>query len=170
MKKLEENIELRYRFQDDYQAELNQLIEHFQEIKDNIKPSCVIKIVDHHVWLHIPADQRHIYTPHLHLQLEQIEPKKLKVRALFGPQPALWTFFIFLHFWVAVVFLFALTVAYTNYTLNQNYTFYIYLMIAMVISWGLLYGFARFLRTQGLGQAKILYEVYKDAVKSFKSV
>ena len=61
------------------------------------------------------------------------------LHGLFGPNPTVWTLFMFLHFMVAGLFIAFSIWAYTNWSLNFNYGFQISLMIFMIIAWFLLY-------------------------------
>jgi len=41
------------------------------------------------------------WSPQLHLEIVKLDEdeQKSKIYGLFGPNPTLWTFFMFLHFW-----------------------------------------------------------------------
>ncbi len=166
MEKLDDTFELRYRFQEVFAVAKEEILSKFILLKNQNNHNYLIKIVDHHVWMYLPKVQQYIYTPHLHLQIEEEDAHTTKIRALFGPHPVLWTLFMFLHFLVAIAFIFFGVIAYSNYVLKEPVGLWVNLMIAMVIFWFMLYGFARYLRKIGLSQAQALFEIYKKVVSS----
>ena len=161
---IDNQVALRYRFQEVYQVNKEDLLIKFRELKKKSETPYPIKILDHHIWLYIPLINRRIYSPHLHLQLESNQSNSTRVRALFGPHPTLWTMYIFFHFLVAISFLFLGVVGYSKFVLKEPYRGWLYGMFAMVVLWFFLYGIARLLRNMGLRQAKELFEFYKKII------
>jgi len=101
---LDNTIVLRPRFQKDVSMSMNEIIEHATKIKEEVKVDYRVKISDHHIFLFITLAKRKYYSPHLHLELEEKEDKTTHVKGLFGPDQTVWTFFMFLHFFIAGVF------------------------------------------------------------------
>lgn len=101
---LDNSIVLRPRFQKDVSMSMNEIIEHATKIKEEVKNDYRVKISDHHIFLFITLAKRKYYSPHLHLELEENEDKTIHVKGLFGPDQTVWTFFMFLHFFIAGVF------------------------------------------------------------------
>lgn len=72
-------------------------------VKDKIKTRlvskdalCTGKIVDNHVIFKIPVSQQHYWSPQLTLDLESKNGGSL-IRGLYGPNPAVWTMFVFFY-------------------------------------------------------------------------
>ncbi len=97
------------------------------------------KIIDNHIVIDVPKDEDHFWSPQLHIEVESNEENKTIVKGLFGPKPQVWTFFMFIHFAVAVAFVVFFVVAYTRWNLKQDYTFALIMCIAMPVLWIILY-------------------------------
>jgi H+/Cl- antiporter ClcA len=102
--------------------------------------------------MNIPDTKREYWSPHLHLELEPKDNNGTHIRGLFGPDPTLWTLFMFLHFMVAGIFVIFSAVAYSNYVLKQPTKMDLIVMLLMVIVWFLLYFIAKQIRFKGNGQ------------------
>jgi Na+/melibiose symporter-like transporter len=87
----------------------------------------------------VPKDEDHFWSPQLHIEVESNEENKTIVKGLFGPKPQVWTFFMFIHFAVAIAFIVFFVVAYTRWNLKQDYTFALIMCIAMPVLWIILY-------------------------------
>ncbi len=101
------------------------------------------KIVMHHIVLDIKKEENHFWSPQLHLEIEKETDKSSVVKGLFGPKPQVWTFFMFIHFAVALIFLVFLVIAYSNYTLNRDYSFALIVSVIMPILWIIFYIFGQ---------------------------
>ena len=81
------------------------------------------KIVDNHIFIDVPPDQDHFWSPQLHVEVAEGETSPAIVKGLFGPKPQVWTMFMFLHFAIGILFLVFLTMLYVRWTLNANLVF-----------------------------------------------
>ena len=102
---IDNSIELRPRFQMDVPKSVATIIENASIIKDEVKEDYRIKVSDHHIFLFITLAKRKYYSPHLPIELTAIDDNTTHVKGLFGPDQTVWTFFMFLHFFVGGVFL-----------------------------------------------------------------
>ncbi|PKP26857.1 MAG: hypothetical protein CVU03_01445 [Bacteroidetes bacterium HGW-Bacteroidetes-2] len=153
---LENQIPLRLRFEKEVSKPIPMLLENVKKMKEVVKPEFHITTSEEHIWLHISRQNKKYYSPHLHLELEKINDNSTKVKGLFGPDPALWSFFMFLHFGVAGLFLLSGIIAYSNWSLGNSYMLPIWIMCSMVLIWFVLYFIARSNRKKGIPQAKEL--------------
>lgn len=161
---------LRIRFQQSVSASPDRLIEDFKQLKAKGKSLYRIKILDHHVWIGVAFAEKKHYSPTLHLEFEQTEdPQKSLVRGLFGPEPSLWTLFMFLHFVVAGIFIMFLAFAYSNWTMQQPMALDIFMMILMVAAWFMLYFFARLNRQRGLPQARAIEKLVNEVLEKYEN-
>ncbi|MBF03744.1 MAG: hypothetical protein CMP76_10645 [Flavobacterium sp.] len=147
---MEKNITLRLRFYTVANKPMDVVLHEFEKLKSEIEPDYKIKISDHHIWLSLGVLKREKYSPHLHLQLERMEDGNTAVNGLYGPDPVLWTLFIFLHFLVAVFFFIAGVSAYSKASLGQPFKIEIIIMTTLVMAWFLLYYMARKNRKKGI--------------------
>ena len=153
---LEDQLPLRYRFEKVVTKSYDDIFSSCEILKETVEPDYKIKISGHHIWLHIGMLNREKHSPHLHLEIEKMEDGNTAVRGLYGPDPVLWTMFMFLHFVVAGIFVIFSMIAFSKWSLNQSFGFDLLVMFAMVNSWFLLYFIARLNRKKGLNQAREL--------------
>ncbi|WP_298503668.1 GTP-binding protein [uncultured Maribacter sp.] len=156
MKPLPNNdIALRPRFQLDINKPKQQLLAAF-DIKT--KPPFLINKIDDHIFIKFNKEKIHFWSPQLHLEITKKSPNTSKIYGLFGPNPTLWTFFMFLHFGVAILFVTLSVWAYSSASLNKPYYLQLGLMVAMIILWFTLYAFGRIGRKKGKPQMHMLNE------------
>ncbi len=153
---LDDQLPLRYRYEKVVTKSYDDILSSCEQLKETVEPDYKIKISGHHIWLHIGMLHREKHSPHLHLEIEKMEDGNTSVRGLYGPDPVLWTMFMFLHFVVAGIFVIFSMIAFSKWSLNQPFGFDLLVMFAMVNSWFLLYFIARLNRKKGINQAKEL--------------
>lgn len=153
---LEDQLPLRYRFEKVVTKSYDDILSSCEQLKETVEPDYKIKISGHHIWLHIGMLHREKHSPHLHLEIEKMEDGNTSVRGLYGPDPVLWTMFMFLHFVVAGIFVIFSMIAFSKWSLNHPFGVDLMVMFAMVNIWFLLYFIARLNRKKGLNQAREL--------------
>lgn len=147
-------IVLRPRFRMELKHSNQAILNAFETVKsDEFK----ISRVDDHVFIRLPKYKQHFWSPQLHLEVNVIEPETSILRGLFGPNPNVWTMFMFLHFLVAGLFIAFGIWCYTNWTLNNPYGIQLGLTIMTVVIWFVLYFAGRFGRHQGKAEMHQLY-------------
>ncbi|WP_273568019.1 GTP-binding protein [Maribacter halichondriae] len=154
MKPLSNDIVLRPRFQLDLPEPKEAALEAFETHRKN---PFTVKRMDDHVFIKFNAEQLHFWSPQLHLEINETDEKNSKLYGLFGPNPTLWTFFMFLHFGVATIFIVLGVWAYSSASLDRPYGLQVGLMVAMVVLWFALYAFGRAGRHKGKPQMRELY-------------
>jgi hypothetical protein len=158
------SIALRPTFSEDVPQSMQQILEKAATIKQEVKDDFIIKISDHHLFIFITHAHRKYYSPHLHVELTENDDKTTNVRGLYGPDQTVWTFFMFLHFIIAGVFLVFAMMAYSHYTLKQSTTFDFAIMTIMVVCWFALYVQARINRSKCQPQMKKLDELIEKII------
>ena len=91
-------IHLRLRFSIDIKENSEILLE---RITNYLKGSdCLYKskIVDSHIFVDIPKNKSHFWSPQLHLEVIKEDESSSTLKGLFGPKPQVWTLFMFIHF------------------------------------------------------------------------
>jgi len=116
------------------------------------------KIVDQHIIIDVLPEEEHFWSPQLQIEIEKDENEKTIVKGLLGPKPKVWTFFMFLHFFVAITFCVFLVIFYTNWSLNQEYGFALTMCIIMPILWIVLYFSGQLGKRFGYNQMLELYD------------
>lgn len=116
-----------------------------------------IKRVDDHVFIRFDPSKSHFWSPQLQLEVLEESPSACRVHGLFGPNPTLWTFFMFLHFGVATFFVIFGIWAYSSASLGRPYGALLAAMGSMVVLWFALYAIGRAGRAKGRPQ---MYELH----------
>lgn len=155
----EKELHLRLRFYKTSSKSVEEITENCKQMKESLAPDYTIKTIDNHIWINIGALRREKYSPHLHLELDEMEDGNTAINGLFGPDPVLWTMFMFLHFVVAGIFIIFGMIAYSKWTLKENFGLEIVVMTLMIGLWIALYYTARIIRKRGIPQMKELEEV-----------
>lgn len=140
---MENSIVLRPRFSQDVSKSMEEILKNASKLKNEVKENYRIKISDHHIFFFITLTKRKYYSPHLHVELTENQDKTTNIKGLFGPDQTVWTFFIFLHFIIAGIFLLFSMIAYSHWRLKQSTTLDFIIMGLMVIFWFGLYFQAR---------------------------
>jgi hypothetical protein len=112
-----------------------------------------IKILDEHIYFDVLNKDSHFWSPHLHMEVLEEGPK-VTIKGLFGPKPQVWTFFMFLHFVIATLFVGCCIWVYVGSTLEKTNVFPIVMMILLPVLWIVLYLFGRLGRDFGAKQTK----------------
>ena len=161
---MDKSLKLRFRFYNVTNKSIDIIKKEFEDLKTTIEPDFKIKIIDNHIWLSIGVLKREKHSPQLHLELEEMEHGNTAITGLYGPDPVLWTMFMFLHFIVAGIFIIFGMIVYSKWTLKENFGFEIVIMMLMIGLWIALYYIARTFRKKGIPQMKELEEVMDNVL------
>ncbi|MGW9684032.1 GTP-binding protein [Flagellimonas sp. 2504JD1-5] len=165
MSDLPNEIVLRPRFE----LSLNTELEHLESIFDEgAKDPFQVKRLDEQIYIRFKKSETNFWTPQLHLELTSFEKGVSKIHGVFGPNPTLWTFFMFLHFGVGTIFLILVAFAYSNHSLGKDIKLWIAGMVFLVIIWFALYAFGRLGRAKGKPQMNQLKAYLKDLISDFQ--
>ena len=149
-------VVLRPRFKIELNKSHTSVLDAF-ESKKHEQNQFIVSRIDDHVFIKFPKAQQHFWSPQLHLEINKIENQKSQLYGLFGPNPTVWTLFIFLHFAVAGLFIAFSIWAYSNYALKVDYFFQVWGMVLMVILWFVLYFAGRFSKSSNQKEMTNLY-------------
>ena len=159
-------IRLRLRFYKDVKQSTDFLRQKFENHAKTNSTDYIIKVKHNHIWLDIKAPKKQYWSPHLHLELEPKDNNETHIRGLFGPDQALWTFFMFLHFIIAGVFIVFSAIAYSNYVLKMPVSMNLEVIFIMLITWLLLYFIAKQIRYKGNEQMNELETLFLKIINS----
>ncbi|MBU2974413.1 MULTISPECIES: GTP-binding protein [Zobellia] len=154
MKPLPNEIILRPRFQLDV-SETKELV--LQKFETAAYPPFLVKRLDEHVFIKFDFKNNHFWSPQLHLQIDELDETNCRIYGVFGPNPTLWTFFMFVHFIIACLFIILGIWAYSSSSLDKPYHLQLGLMITLIVLWFALYFFGRGGKQKGKPQMKELY-------------
>jgi hypothetical protein len=132
------DIVLRPRFKIELNTNNETILSQFESQKKTQKDFIVTR-VDNHVFIKYPKEKQHFWSPQLHLEIDKVDDNKSLLQGLFGPNPTVWTMFMFLHFMVAGFFIAFGIWAYTNWSLKTDYAIQLSLTFLMILIWFVLY-------------------------------
>jgi len=157
MKALPNEIVLRPRFQLELPDTKEVVLEAFESSQ---KKPFLLNRSDDHIFIKFNVEKNNFWSPQLHLEINELveqEEKGSRLYGVFGPNPTLWTFFMFLHFGVATVFSILGIWAYSSASLDRPYGLQLGLMGFMLVLWFVLYAFGRAGRQKGKPQMHELH-------------
>ncbi|MDT8346206.1 MAG: hypothetical protein RQ756_00270 [Flavobacteriaceae bacterium] len=159
---IKDQIPLRIRFKESVDVACEDLKAKVDKLIDQKSQKFEVRRLEEHVWIYIKAPYKKYYSPNLHLELEAADDGSTLIHGVYGPNPGLWTMFMFLHFVVAGVFIMFAAFAYSNWALGHSLVLDIVVMLLMLVCWFVLYFSARFNRKKGLPQARAIEDFYNS--------
>lgn len=150
------DIVLRPRFKIELDQNNQSVLQNFEAYKTSRKEFVVSRVNDH-VFIRLPKDKQHFWSPELHLEINEIDETQSMLHGLFGPKPSVWTMFMFFHFVVAGLFIAFGIWAYTNWSLKTDYFMQLFVVIMMIFIWFVLYFAGRLGRASGKNEMHLLY-------------
>lgn len=163
---LTNEIVLRPRFKFDVNHDHIKLLELFEETK-NTQKDFIVSRVDDHIFIKIPKLKQHFWSPQLHLEINKSEDTNDSIiYGLFGPNPTVWTLFMFLHFLVACLFIGFSIWSYTNWTLDKDYSIQLFMILFMIILWAILYFAGSIGKKTGMQEMYELHHFMRDTLRS----
>ncbi len=152
-----------------FEISLEEDLEHLKRVFDKKIPEpFLVKRLDEHIYVRFKKSETTFWTPQLHLELTSFEKGISKIHGVFGPNPTLWTFFMFLHFGVGTIFIILGVFAYSNYSLGHDITFWLAGMFFLVVIWFTLYAFGRMGKAKGQPQMDQLKAYIREMVSGLK--
>ncbi|GER59375.1 GTP-binding protein [Patiriisocius marinus] len=161
---LSNEIVLRPRFTIESTDAPDKLLATFEESKTHTV-DFVISRIDDHVFIRIPKNKQHFWSPQLHLEIYKIESQPTIIKGLYGPNPTVWTMFMFLHFVVGTLFIGAGVWMYTNIALGDPFIFPIVALITLFIMWFVLYFSGRLGKQAGKKEMLQLQAYFYETLK-----
>ena len=162
---LENDIVLRPRFKIELKKNNQEVLKAFEEAKKTQK-DFIVSRVDDHVFIKIPKADQHFWSPQLHLEIMEIDKNSSRLFGLFGPNPTVWTMFMFFHFIVAGLFIGFGIWAYTNWTLKTDFAIQLFVAILMIVLWVALYFGGRLGKATGRDQMVLLHNFMNSLLYS----
>jgi hypothetical protein len=162
---LTNEIVLRPRFKFNVKRKNQDLLKLFEDTKDT-QSDFIVSCLDNHVFIRIPKQKQHFWSPQLHLEIIETDKNSSTVHGLFGPNPTVWTMFMFFHFFIAVIFIGFGAWAYSNWSLNTSYGLQLGVMIFMIAIWFVLYFAGQLGKKSGMDEMHLLHHFMRDTLRS----
>lgn len=149
-------IVLRPRFKKSLSCNHEIALKAFENLKITNSTYKIVR-VDDHVFIRLPNQEQQFWSPQLHLEINEVDEHTAMLHGLFGPNPTVWTMFMFLHFIVAGLFIVFGIWTYSNWALNTPYGIQLGVTLLMIIAWFVLYFAGRHGRSKGKDEMHKLY-------------
>lgn len=166
---LSNQVALRPRFSLELAVAPEILLKAYENV-DRSQDGFVTSRVDDHVFIRFPKNKQTFWSPQLHLEIVKIEEQPTLLKGLYGPNPTMWTFFMFLHFLVAGLFIAAGIWLYTNSRLDEPITLPLVALIVLFVLWFVLYFAGRLGRSAGKAEMLLLqtfmYKILNASIKN----
>ncbi len=164
---LSNEIVLRPRFKFNVNKDNASLLSLF-EAESKKQSEFIVTRVDDHVFIKIQKEKQHFWSPQLHLEINEDydDTKTSMIYGLFGPNPTVWTMFMFLHFMVAGFFIGFAIWTYVNWTLKSDYAIQLFLTLMMIVIWIGLYFGGRIGKGAGMQQMRELHHFMRDTLRN----
>lgn len=158
------NIVLRPRFKLELEKNKETYLDAFEHAK-NTQKDFVVTRLDDHVFIKYPRYKQEFWTPQLHIEINEVSSNSCLLHGLFGPNPTVWTMFMFLHFIVAGLFIGFSIWAYTNWSLDNDYTIQLFVALLMIVAWFVLYFAGRLGKSSNRTEILELHEFMNSVIE-----
>lgn len=162
---LSNDIVLRPRFKLALNKNGNQITTLFCNAKQT-QERFAISCVDDHIFIKLPKQEQHFWSPQLHLEISESTEDSCQISGFFGPNPTVWTMFMFLHVAVGILFMVNLTWLYSNYNLSNGIGLQVGIAVVLVLTWILLYVAGRIGKKKGKPGMRALYDFMDGIIEN----
>ena len=159
------SVFLRPRFKIFVKEDGFKLINKFKVEQKKKKCQFKVKIVDNLIVIDILKEESKFWSPQLAIEIEQEKQNEALVSGLFGPKPHIWTFFIFIHFAIAIAFIGFVITAYVQYSLKESYNLALIGSLLMPFFWFFLYFLGRWGKHKSLTQMQALHNFMMNTLE-----
>lgn len=164
VEKRNSEVFLRPRFSIDLGDNKNAVLDAFKAKLQHKDCTYIGKIVDDHIFINVPKNKDHFWSPQLHLEILENENNTSLLKGLFGPKPQVWTMFMFIHFVVGTSFLGFAVLLYTRISLDKDFTFPLIMLIFLPIIWFVLYFLGKIGKDTGKQQMIGLHDFMLEVI------
>lgn len=119
--------------------------------------------VSNHIIVVLPRRHKHFWSPTLDVNFEDLPNNRTLVRVLIGPEPSIWTMFMFLYTVGGLAVVAGMVLGYSQYILGHD--LYWLLLIPAGLLWiGFFYGAGLLGKNRAQKQMRILKEFMEEAI------
>lgn len=159
------SIHIRPRFKDRYRMPPEEVVRLIQEHMATLDCGCSAIVRKNFIILRIRPDERHFWSPQLHLSFEVDEEDGsfTIIRGLYGPNPTVWAFFTYGYAALGILATFLGMYGFSKYSLGQDHTVLWSLPVLAVLAL-ILYIIAQIGQKIGAEQMFTLHHFFQDSV------
>lgn len=159
-----EKIEIRPRFERKVTCTQADIIERFRLALAKEDVPVKGTLADHYIYLKIPPQDQHYWSPQLTLNVEEELDGSCSVHGLFGPRSSVWMMYIFFYTILAFAALFISITGFSQMNLGLSYRI-LWLLPVLLILFGFAYGTARAGQKLGHDEMHLLYAFFEETMK-----
>lgn len=164
VEKRNSEVFLRPRFSIDLPKKHTEVLDDFKNAFQSEECTFLGKIVDGHIFISIPKNKDHFWSPQLHLEILEHDNNTTLLKGLFGPKPQVWTLFMFVHFIVGTSFLGFAILLYTRMSLDKDIVFPLVMLIFLPMVWIVLYFLGKIGKSTGKSQMVDLHDFMLEVI------
>lgn len=162
---LSNEIVLRPRFNFKVRHDNEHLLKLFEDTK-HTQSDFIVSRIDDHIFIKIPKGKQHFWSPQLHLEINKDDTDNNSIiYGLFGPNPTVWTMFMFFHFVTAGLFIGFGIWTYVNWSLGSDFAIQLFITLFTVVIWFALYFGGRMGKKTGMGEMHQLHHFMRDTLR-----
>lgn len=166
MSRTTNEIILRPRFKFHVNHDHEMLLKLFENQKTT-QSNFIVSRIDDHIFIKIPKNKQHFWSPQLHIEInKELDREGSIIYGLFGPNPTVWTLFMFLHFIIAGLFIAFAIWTYVNWTLETSYAIQLSVTLLTIVIWFTLYFGGRIGKKTGMSEMHDLHHFMRDTLRS----
>ncbi len=157
-------LEIRPRFVRWSGEDADAILARFDAILSEKRPGIKGLVVDQHIYLKIPREDQHYWSPQLNLEVVS-EEKGSKIKGLFGPRPSVWLMFAFFYFLLGFASVMVAIIGFSqmNLGLPSRILWLIPVFLGLIF---LMYSTAKTGQRMGLAQMEELYRYFDSNLES----
>ena len=160
-----QSLRSRPRFRRYIKADPNAVLEGFEKkIKEST--SLTGSVATHHVFIRVPKNQEHFWSPQLGLEVEKHAQGTL-IRGLYGPKPGIWTMFMFFYAVIGASTLAMLVWGLSQWQLG-SYAWALWFVPGGVLTIGGIYLLTQFGQKLGYDQMDQIHELFRECINDFE--
>lgn len=159
-----EKIEIRPRFQRKVSCSQEDIIERFSTALNKEDIPVTGTIADHYVYLKIPHQDQHYWSPQLTINVEGEQGNGSTVKGLFGPRGSVWLMYIFFYTILSVAALFIAIMGFSQMNLGVSARILWFLPV-LAILFVLAFGTAKAGQKLGHDEMHLLYDFFEETLQ-----
>ncbi len=132
-------ILLKPRFKMEFNESQEDILQKFKDNINDVECKYCSKQSGNLIFLDVPKVESHFWSPQLQIEVIKNIENKTIVKGILGPKPQVWTFFMFIHFALALIFIIDFVLFYVKWSMDKDYQIYKGILIVIPIIWITMY-------------------------------
>ncbi len=161
--KIDTSVAIRPKFVIESGQSHQEIADGFNQVLKQTDPPCRGLVHDQYVTLHPRSEDLHYWSPQLSLYMEEEEDGVTVIHGRFGPQPGVWTMFIFFYSIIGAAALIVTVIGFANLSIDLSGAI-LWLLPVLIVMFLSLYLVAFLGQKKGHDQMVALQEVLERVI------